>query len=55
MLPLLNPNLPDPSKFGQFWHNEIFAFDKNLIDIHEHNLYMICIFVFSFAFKLNKV
>ena len=42
----LNPNSLELMNFCFFWHDEIFIFVINLINIHGNNLHMICIFAF---------
>ena len=37
--------LTRPLTFRLSWHDEIFSFDVNLINIYEHYLHVICIFV----------
>ena len=48
---LLNPNLPNSVNFVPFGMMSYSLFDINLINIHEHDLHIICIFVILFVFE----
>ena len=41
--------LPDHSNFVPFGKMRYLLFDINFINIHEHNLHMICISIFLFV------